>query len=130
MRVVGLIGGTALRSGDARCLHWRSCLDDSAINVGGLRLDLVMVATWGALIDLTIGITVGTLGIGACSCMDRMICLLSSVEGMGMLAGAFALGTCCTLQKWSGVMVSSNWWGFVCTRACAASTIGCKSCVA
>ncbi len=45
-----------------------------------------------------------------------------------MLAGALTLGTCCMLQKWSGVMVSSNWWGYVCTRACVASTIRCKSC--
>jgi hypothetical protein len=47
-----------------------------------------------------------------------------------MLAGAFTLGTCCMLQKWSGVMVSSNWWGFLCMHACAASTICCKSCAA
>jgi hypothetical protein len=45
MRVVGLVGGTVLRSRDACCLCWCLCLDDSAINVVGLRLDLVMVAT-------------------------------------------------------------------------------------
>jgi hypothetical protein len=98
--------------------------------VVSLQLDLVMVATWGALIGLTVGITVGTLGIGACGCMDCVICLLSLVGGMGILAGAFTLGTHCVLQKWSGVIVSSNRWGFVCTRACAASTIRCKSCAA
>ncbi len=130
MRVVGLVGGTALHSCDARCLRWRLRLDDSAINVVGLQLDLVMVAMWGALIGLTVGIMVGTLRIGACGCMDCVICLLSLVGGMGMLAGAFTLGTCCMLQKWSRVMVSSNWWGFVCTPACAASTICCKSCAA
>ncbi len=108
MHVVGLVGGTALRSRDARCLRWHLRLDDTAINVVGLRLDLVMVAMRGALIGLTVGITVGTLGIGACGCMDCMICLLSSVGSMGMLAGAFTLGTRCVLQKWSGVKVSLN----------------------
>jgi hypothetical protein len=49
---------------------------------------------------------------------------------MGMLAGAFTLGTRCVLQKWSGVMVSLNRWGFVCTCACAASTICYDSCAA
>jgi hypothetical protein len=34
-----------------------------------------------------------------------VVCLLSLVWGMGMLAGAFTLGTRCMLQKWSGVMV-------------------------
>jgi hypothetical protein len=130
MHVVGLICRTALRSRDARCLHWHLRLDDSAIDVVGLRLDLVVVAMQGALIGLTLGIPVGTIRIGACGCMDRVIHLLSLVEGMGMLAGAFTLGTLCILQKWSGVLVSSNWWGFVCTCPCAASTICCKSCAA
>jgi hypothetical protein len=130
MRVVGLVGGMALRSCDARCLRWGSCLEDSATNVVGLLLDLVMVATRGTLIGLTLGISVGTLGIDACGCMERMICLLSLVWVMGMLAGACTLGTRCVLQEWSGVMVSSNWWGIVCMRACVASTIHCKSCAA
>jgi hypothetical protein len=130
MRVVGLVGGTTLRSCDACHLQWRSRLDNSAINVVGLQLDLVMVATRGVLISLTVGITVGTLGIGACVCMDCVIHLLSLVGGMGMLACAFTLGTHCVLEKWSGVMVSLNLWGFVCMRACAASMIRCKSCVA
>jgi hypothetical protein len=97
MHVVRLVGGTALRSCDACCLHWRSCVDDSATNVVSLRLTLVMVALWGALIGLTLGISVGTLGIGAYGCMDRVICLLSSAWGMGMIAGAFTLGTRCML---------------------------------
>jgi hypothetical protein len=103
MHVVGLVGGTALRGRDARHLCWHSHLDDSAINVVSLRLDLVMVATRGALIGVTVGIMVGTIGISACGCMDHVICLLSLVGGMGMLAGAFTLGTCCVLQKmvWS-----------------------------
>jgi hypothetical protein len=114
MHVVGLVGGRALRSCDACCLHWRLRLDDSVINVVGLWLDLVVVATRSTLLGLTVGITVGALGIGACNCMDCVICLLSLVGGMGMLAGAFTLGTRCVLQKWSGVLVSLNWWGFVC----------------
>ncbi len=130
MRVVGLVGGMALRSCDACCLHWRLHLDDSAINVVGLRPDLVVVATRVALIGLTAGIMVDTLEIGACGCMDCMIHLLSLVGGMGMLADAFNLRTHCVLQKWSGVLVSLNWWGFVCTCACAASTIRCKYCAA
>jgi hypothetical protein len=55
MHVVGLVGEMALHSRDARCLHWRSRLDNSARNVVGLQLDLVMVATQGALIGLTVG---------------------------------------------------------------------------
>ncbi len=130
LRVVGLVGGMALRSRDAHNLHWRLHWDDSATDVVGLRLDLVVHALWGALIGLPVGISVGNLRIGACGCMDCATCLLSLVWSMGMLAGAFTLGTCCVLQKWSGMMVSSNWGGFVCTCACVASTILCKSCVA
>ncbi len=73
MHVVGLVDGMALHSCDACCLHWPLHLDDSAINVVSLWLDLVMVARRGALIGLTLGITVGTLGIGACSCMDCVV---------------------------------------------------------
>jgi hypothetical protein len=130
MRMVGLVGGTALCTCDARCLQWHSRLDDSATDVVSLWLGLVIVALWGVLIGLTVGISVGTFGIGAYGCMDCVICLLSLVRGMGMLAGAFILGTCCVVQNWSGVMVSLNWRGFVCTRACVASTIHCKSCAA
>jgi hypothetical protein len=99
MRVVEMVGGTSLHGRDACCLHWRLRLDNSAINVVGLRLDSVMVAMRGALIGLTVGIMVGALGIGACGCMDCMICLLSLIGGMGMLAGAFTLRTHCVLQK-------------------------------
>jgi hypothetical protein len=98
MRVVGLIVVTALRSCEAHRLCWRSHLDDSAANVGGLLLDPVMVATWGALIGLTVEMSLGTLRIGACICMEHMICLLSLIWGMGVLAGVCTLGTCCILQ--------------------------------
>jgi hypothetical protein len=130
MPVVGMVGGMAVRSHGACCLHWRLHLDNSATNVVSLQLESVMVALQGALIGLPVGISVGTLGIGACGCMDCVINLLSSVWGMGMLAGAITLGTCWVLQRWSGVIVSSNQWEFVCTRACVASMIHCKSCVA
>jgi hypothetical protein len=130
MRVVGLFDGMALRSRDACCLHWCLHLDNSAINVVGLRLDSVVVATGGALVGLTVGIMVNTLGIGACGCMDQVICLLSLVGGMGMLAGAFTLGTRCVLQKWSRVLFFLNRWKFVCMYVCAASSIRCKSCAA
>jgi hypothetical protein len=63
MRAVGLGGVTALCSCDSCCICWRLCLDDSATNVVGLLLDLVMVAMRGVLIGLTIGMSVGTLGL-------------------------------------------------------------------
>ncbi len=99
LMVVGLVGRTALRSCDARRLHWRLRLDDSATDVVSFWLGLVMVALRGALIGVSVGISVGTLGIDACGCMDCVICLLSLVWSMGMLAGVFTLGTCCVLQK-------------------------------
>jgi hypothetical protein len=130
MCVIGLVGGAALCSCNACCLSWHSHLDDSATDVVGLWLALVMVASRDALTGLSVGISVGTLRIGACSCMNCVIHLLSLVWRMGMLAGVFTLKTCCVLQKWSGVMVFSNWWGFVCAHACVASMIRCKSCAA
>jgi hypothetical protein len=97
MRVVGLIVVPALRSRDAHCLRHLH-LEDSAANVEGLLLDPVMVATRGALIGLTVGMSLGTLGIGACICMERVICLLSLIWGMGMLAGVCTLQIRCILQ--------------------------------
>ncbi len=55
MRVVGLVGVTALCSRDACRLHWYLHLDNSVANVVGLLLDLVMVVMQGALIGLTDG---------------------------------------------------------------------------
>ena len=98
MRVVGLIVVTALRSREAHRLRWHLRLDDSAANVEGLLLDPVMVATRGALIGLTVGMSLGTLEIGACICMECVICLSSLVWGMGVLAGVCTLGTHCVLQ--------------------------------
>ncbi len=97
MHVFGLGGVTALRSHAACCLLWRLRLDTSAASVVGLLLDLVMVAMRGALIGLTLGMSVGTLGIGACGCMECVICLLSLVWGMGVLAGVCTLVTRCVL---------------------------------
>jgi hypothetical protein len=76
MHVVELIIVTALRSREVRCLRWCLRLDDSAANVEGLLLDPVMVAKRGALISLNVGMSVGTLGIGACVCMEHVVCLL------------------------------------------------------
>ncbi len=98
MCVVGLIVVTALRSCEARCLRRHLHLDNSAANVEGLLLDPVMVVTQGVLIGLTVGMSLVTLGIGACICMEHVICLLSSVWGMGVLAGVCTLGTCCILR--------------------------------
>jgi hypothetical protein len=68
----------------------------------------MVVATRGALIELPVGLLVGTLQIGDCGCMECMIHLLSLTWGLGMLGGACTLGTCCVLRVLSGVMVSSN----------------------
>ncbi len=114
MCVVGLVGVTALHSPAACYLQWHSHLDKSEGKVVGLLLGLMVVATRGALMGLTVGLLVGTLRIGACGCMEHMICLLSSVWGMGMLIGACTLGTCCVVRISSGVIVSSNFWGFAC----------------
>ncbi len=98
MRVVGLIVVTVLRSHEARRLRWRLHLDDSAANVEGLLLDPVMVAMQGALIGLTVGMSLGALGIDACICMEHVIHLLSLVWGMGVFAGVCTLGTRCILR--------------------------------
>ncbi len=111
----GLVGVTALCSCVACRLQWRSGLDDWVANVVGLLLGSMVVTTRGAPMGLPLGISVGTLRIGACGCMERMTCLLSLVWGLGTLGGACTLGTLCVLQMLSGVMVSLNLWGYVCT---------------
>ncbi len=85
-----------------------SHLDNLAGKVVGLLLGLMVVVTRGALMGLTMGLLVGTLRIGACGCMERVICLFSWVWGVGTLGGAYTLGTHCMLQISSRVMVSSN----------------------
>jgi hypothetical protein len=82
MHVVGLVGVTVLCSRVACRLQWCLHLDDLAANVVGLGLGLMVVVTRGALMGLTLGISVGTLGMGACGCMERVICLMSLVWGM------------------------------------------------
>jgi hypothetical protein len=116
MRVVGLVGGMGLRSRDAHRLRWRSHLEDYANNVVGLRLDLVMVATRGALTGLTVGVTVGTLRIGAYGCMNCVICLFSSVGGMGMLPGPFTHGivACCKMVWSDGFFESVGIYLYAC----------------
>ncbi len=82
MRVVGLVGVMALCSRVACRLRWRLHLDDLAANVVGWLLGSMVVVTRSMLMGLPVGISVGTLKIGACGCMERMICLLSLVGGM------------------------------------------------
>ncbi len=96
----GLVGVAELRRRScAACyLFWHLRLDNSAAYVVGLLLDLGIVATRGALIGLTLGMSVGTLGNGACGCIEHFICLLSLVWHMGGLAGVCTLGTCCMLR--------------------------------
>ncbi len=81
-RVVGLVGVTALHSCVACCLQWRLRLDNLASNVVGLFLGSMVVAMRGTLMGLNLGISVGTLGIGARGCMECVICLLSLVWDM------------------------------------------------
>ncbi len=135
MHGVGLVGVEALKSHAAHRLQWHSCLDKLAGKVVGLMLvgwaglpvGLLVVGMGDALVGLPAGILVGTLIIGDCSCMERMICLLSLICGLGVLGGACSLGTCCLLWLFSGIMVSSNLLGFACKWACVASTIHCRS---
>ncbi len=95
--VVGLVGVMALGSRVACHLQWHLHLDDLAGNVVGLLLGLMVVVTRGKLMDFTVGLLMGTFGIGYCRCMECVICLLSLVWGMGMLVGACTLGTHCML---------------------------------
>ncbi len=116
MRVVGLVGSMALCSRDAHCLRWRSHLDNSAINVVSLRLDLVMVAMWGALIGLNVGIMVGTLE------------LVPAVHGLHNLSVVIGWGyghACWCIHPWNLLHVAKMVWsnGFfelvgICLYAC------------
>jgi hypothetical protein len=102
MCVVGLVGVMALHSCDAHCLHWHLRLEYSAANVVGLLLDSVMVAMLGTLIGLSVGISVGTIGISACGCMERVS---SVVIGMGYGSA------CWCLQPWNSLCVVKMVWG-------------------
>jgi hypothetical protein len=78
-----------------------------------------------ALVGLLIGalLLLDTLRIGVCVSMERVILLLSSVWGVGMLVGVCTLGTCCMLGVAGGVAVSSKQPGCVCVWACVVSMI-------
>jgi hypothetical protein len=82
MHLVGLDGVTALRSCMAHRLRWCSCLNNSVANGVGLLLGLMAVVMRSTLMGLTVGISVGTLRIGACRCMEHVIYLLSLVWGV------------------------------------------------
>ncbi len=135
---VGLVGVAELQSCEAHRLQWCLHLDELSGKVVGLMpgtqasllVGSMVVATRGALMGLPVGLSVGTLRTGDCSCMEHVICLLSSIWGLGMLGGAYTLRTCSILRVLSGVMVSSKLFRFACKWACVASTIHCRSCTA
>jgi hypothetical protein len=67
------------------------------------------------MVGLLVGSLVGTLGTGGCGCMEHVILLVSLIWVVGMLGGAFTLGTHCVMQVVaSSVVVSSNLWGCAC----------------
>ncbi len=82
MCVVLLVGVMVLRIHVACRLQCRLRLDDLAANVVGLLLGSMAVATRGTLMGVTVGISVGTIGNGACGCMEHVGHLLSLVWGM------------------------------------------------
>jgi hypothetical protein len=122
MHGVGLVGVAALQSCAAHHLQRRLCLDKLVGKVVGLMssmrsgfpVGLLVVATRGALMGLSVGLLVGTLGTSDCGCMEPVIHLLSLIWVLGTLGGACTLGTCCVLRVSFGVMVSSNLMGFAC----------------
>ncbi len=101
MHVVELVGVTTLRSCVACHLQWCLHLDNSAANVVGLLLGLVMVTMQGALIGLTAGLPVGTLGIGACGFI--LICLVVTGMGYG--------NACWCLHPRNSLRVANIVWG-------------------
>ncbi len=58
-----------------------------------MPVGLMVVATMGTQIGLLVDLLVGILGTGDCCCMERVICLLSWIWGLGTLGGACTLGT-------------------------------------
>jgi hypothetical protein len=99
MHVVGPVGFTTLRCCIACRLQWHSRLDNLTAKLVGMLLGLMVVATRGKLVGLTIELLVGTLGIGACGCMERVICLLTLVWGIG--------NACCCLHPQNLLRVAS-----------------------
>ncbi len=83
----------------------------------------------GGAVGLLVGtLLMGTLGNGVVMFIERIILLLASVWGMGILAVVYTLGTCCTGGV--SVAVCSNWSGYAFICACVASTICWRSFVA
>jgi hypothetical protein len=111
MHGVRLVVVVALHSCVARRLRRRSRLDELAGKVVGLMpgaqvgfpVGFLVVATRGVLMGLPVGLLVGTLGTGDCCCMERVICLLSLIWGLGTLGGACTLGARCMLRVLSGL---------------------------
>jgi hypothetical protein len=100
------IVASALCSCAARCFQTWFCLMESVGGAVGLLV--------GALL-------MDTLGNGIVMFIKRVILLLASVWGMGILAVICTLGTHCT----GGISfaVCSNWLGCAFICACVASTI-------
>ncbi len=122
MRGDMLIVGSVRRSCAACCFRMRSHLMESVGGVVGLLVG-------GRAVGLLVGaLLMGTLGNGIVMFIKRVITLVASVWGMGILAVVCTLGTCCT----GGVSVAMylNWssCAFICT--CVASTIHWRSFVA
>ncbi len=94
---VRLVGVAALQSCAACCLQRLLHLDELAGKVvgltpaawAGLPVGTMVVATRGTLMGLHVGLLVGIIRTGDCGCMERVICLLSSIRGLGTLGGAF-----------------------------------------
>ncbi len=57
----------------------------------GFPVGSMLVSTRGMLMGLPVGLLDGTLGTDDCGCMEHVICLLSSIWGLGMLGGACIL---------------------------------------
>ena len=117
-----MIVGSACRSCAARRFQMRSCLMESVGGAVGLMVGC------GAVGLLVHALLMGTLGNGVIMFIERVILLLASVWGMGILAVVCTLGTHCT----GGVSVAmcSNRSGCAFICACVASTICWRSFVA
>ncbi len=110
-----LIVGSARRSPAARHFRTRSRLMES---VGGAVGLLVGGGAFGLLVG---ALLMGTLGNGVVMFIKRVILLLASVWGMGILAVVCTLGTCCTGGVSVAVCSNQSGCAFICI--CVASTI-------
>ncbi len=113
MRGDMLIVGSVLHSRAARRFRTRSHLMELVGGVVGLLMGVLLM---------------GTLGNGVVMFIERIIHLLASVWGMGILAVICTLGTCCTGGVSVVVCSNRSSCAFIC--ACVGSTICWRSFVA